>query len=142
MNVPHKFIKTLSQDEHHQLVEHHQKAKTFRTRNRAHAILLSFQRYSIDEIAKICQVHRNAVSRWLKGWTQFGVKGLSDGQRSGRPKILTPEQEDKVIEIALQNPRFPSQQISEIIKQTGKPITIYTLKDLLKKKTICGNESS
>jgi hypothetical protein len=61
MNVPNKFIKTLSEEDYGKLVENHQRSKNFRVRNRSHAILLSFQRHSIDEIASICGVHRNAA---------------------------------------------------------------------------------
>lgn len=141
MNVPNKFIKTLSEEEHSKLVENHQTAKTFRVRNRSHAIILSFQGNSIDAIAAICGVHRTAVSRWLDWWSELGVEGLADVQRNGRPKLLTAEEEEKVIEIALQNPRFPSRQRSAIMKETGKEISSYTLKELIKKKTISGNAS-
>lgn len=142
MNVPNKFIKTLFEEEHSKLVENHQTSQNFRVRNRSHAIILSFQGNSIDAIAAICQVHRTAVSRWINWWNELGLEGLADGQRNGRPKLLTVEEEEKVVEIALQNPRFPSRQMSAIMKETGKEISGYTLKDLIKKKTICGNASN
>jgi transposase len=134
MNVPNKFVKTLSKEEHTKLVENHQTASSFRVRNRSHAILLSAQGYSIDTIANIYQVHRTAVSRWINWWNELGWEGLADFQRGGRPKILTAQEEEKAIELALQNPRFPHRQMAEIVKETGKEISIYTLKDLLKKR--------
>jgi Homeodomain-like domain len=66
MNVPNKFVERLSEADYTKLVENHQQSKNFRVRKRSHAILLSFQKYPIDEIAAICGVHRNAVSRWDK----------------------------------------------------------------------------
>ena len=79
-------------------------------------------------------MHRTAVSRWINWWNELGWEGLADFQRGGRPKILTAQEEEKAIELALQNPRFPHRQMAEIVKETGKEISIYTLKDLLKKR--------
>jgi len=104
--------------------------------------LLSFQKYSIDEIADICGVHRTAVSRWLDWWNELGLEGLADGQKSGRPPILTLEEQAKAVEIGLKNPKFPHRQLSEIGRETGKEISSWTLKRLVKKKTTFGNESS
>ena len=101
MNVPNKFIKTLVDDEYNKPVENYQSATNFRVRNRSHAILLSFQKYSIAEIATICLVHRNAVSRWMNRWNEFGLEGLADEQRKGRPPLLTVEEQAKAVEIAV-----------------------------------------
>lgn len=106
MNVPNKFIKTLDDKDYHKLVENYQTAANFRVRNRSQAILLSFQKYSIDEIASICGVHRNAVSRWINRWNEQGLEGLRDVQQTGRPPILTLEEQAKTIEIAMRNPRI------------------------------------
>ena len=142
MNVPNKFIKTLSDKDYHKLVENYQTSKNFRVRSRSHAILLSYQKYPIDEIAAICGVHRTAVSRWLDWWNELGLEGLADEQKSGRPSILTVQEQEKAVEIGLKNPKFPHRQLSEIKQATGKEISSWTLKRLVKKKTTFGNESS
>ena len=142
MNMPHKFVQTLSDKDYHKLVENYQTSANFRVRNRSHAILLSFQKYPIDEIAKICGVHRNAVSRWINRWNERGEVGLGDVPQTGRPPILTVEEQAQAVEIALQNPKFPHRQLQNIKAETGKEISPWTLKRVLKKKTIYGNESS
>jgi transposase len=134
MNVPNKFIKTLVDKDYQQLIENYQTATNFRVRNRSHAILLSFQKYSIDEIADICGVHRNAVSRWINRWNELGLDSLEDVQRNGRPPILTVEEQEKAFEIAMKNPKFPHRQLSQIKAETGKQISKFTLKDLIKKR--------
>lgn len=134
MNVPNKFVKTLTEEDYNKLVENHQKSENFRVRNRAHAILLSFEKYPIDEIAVICGVHRNTVSRWIERWNEFGLKGLRDVEKDGRPPILTLEEKARTVEIALLNPRFPHRQLSRIKAETGKTISHYTLKRLIKKR--------
>jgi transposase len=142
MNVPNKFIKTLVDEDYHKLVENYQTATNFRVRNRSHAILLSFQKYSIDEIASICGVHRNAVSRWIDRWRELGVGSLADEQRKGRPPLLTLEEQEKAFALAMKNPKFPHRQLSAIKRETGKEISRSMLKNLIKKRIIFGKGSS
>ncbi len=137
--MPNKFITNLSDKDHTKLLECYQTSEKFRVRNRAHAILLSSESYPIDEIAAICGVHRTAVSRWLDRFNEFGVDGLADLPKEGRPPILTEQEQAQAVEIALTNPKFPHRQIGEIKTETGKQISQYTLKRLIKKKTTSGN---
>ena len=134
MNVPNKFVKILTEEDYTKLGENHQKSDNFRVRNRAHAIMLSCSKYPIDEIAVICGVHRNTVCRWIERWNKFGFKGLRDVEKEGRPPILTLAEQAKTVEIALLNPRFPHRQLSRIKAETGKTISHYTLKRLIKKR--------
>ena len=142
MNMPNKFIQTLADKDYHKLIENYQTSDNFRIRNRSHAILLSFQKYPIDDIAKICQVHRTTVGIWIAKWNEFGSEGLADGERSGRPPLLSVEEQAQAVERGLQNPQFPHRQLGEIKRETGKEISQWTLKRLVKKKTIFGKESS
>ena len=134
MNVPNKFVEILSEEDYAKLVENQRKSENFRVRNRSHAILLSFEKYSIEEIAKICAVHRNAVSRWINRWNERGLTGLGDVGKNGRPPILNLEEQARTVEIAMRNPRFPHRQLSLILAETGKTISRYTLKRLIKKR--------
>jgi transposase len=104
--------------------------------------LLSFEKFPIADIARICRVDRDTVSLWIDNWNEFGEKGLADEEKSGRPPILTLQEQEKALEIALRNPKFPHRQLSEIKKESGKEISQWTLKNLLKKKTAFGSESS
>ena len=142
MKIPTKFITDLSAAELAQLIENHQAHSNFRVRNRSHAVLLSHQGYSVDEIAQICRVDRDTVSNWLNLWQESKFAGLTDEARSGRPKILTSAQEEQAVEIALLDPRFPARQITAITAARGKEISELRLKALLKKKIISGSESS
>jgi transposase len=134
MNVPNKFIETLSAEDYHKLLENHQTSENFRVRNRSHAIVLSFEKYPIEEIAVICGVHRNTVSRWIERWNEGGLEGVGDVAKNGRPPILTLEEQVEAVAIAMENPRFPHRQLSEIEAATGKRISAYTLRRVLKKR--------
>ena len=142
MKVPTKFITNLSEEEHNGLIENHQTNDNFRVRNRSHAILLSFEQFPIAEIARICRVDRDTVSGWLDNWNEFKFKGLEDDGKSGRPLVLTLAEQEKAIEIGLRNPKFPHRQLNQIKAATGKEISAWTLKNLLKKKIIYGSESN
>ncbi len=138
--MPTKFVKTLSDEEHNKLLRNHQTSDNFRIRNRSHAILLSVEKFPIAEIAKICRVDRDTVSLWIDNWNEFGAAGLEDDEKPGRPSILSLEEQEKAVEIGLKNPKFPHRQLGEIKRETGKEISRFTLKNLLKKKTISGKE--
>lgn len=134
MKIPTKFVKTLSQENHNKLIGNHQRGGNFRLRNRSHAILLSFEKFPIAEIAKICRVDRDTVSGWIDNWNELGEKGLGDDEKPGRPPILTPAEQEKAVETAMRNPKFPHRQLSQIKETTGKEISQYTLKNLIKKR--------
>jgi transposase len=140
MNMPNKFIEILSDEDHRKLLESYQTSENFRIRNRANAILLSYQRYSVDEIAAICRVHRTAVSRWMERWNELGIDGLADLPRDGRPPILTEQEQEAAVATAMKNPKFPHRQLGRIKAETGKEISKYTLKNLLKKR-LCLEEN-
>lgn len=140
--MPNKFIKTLSAEESNKLLENHRQSDSFRIRNRSHAILLSFQKYSVDAIAEICQVHRTTVGIWIDKWNEFGFNGLEDEGKSGRPPILSLAEQAKAFETAMTNPKFPHRQLNAVKRATGKEISRYTLKRLVKKKSTGGKESS
>ncbi len=134
MKIPTKFVKTLSAEEHTKLLGNHQTGENFRIRNRSQAILLSFEKFPIVEIARICRVDRDTVSLWIDNWNEFGFKGLEDEEKPGRPPILTVEEQEKAFEMAMKNPKFPHRQLGEIKRETGKEISQQTLKNLIKKR--------
>ena len=140
MNMPNKFVTSLSDKDYQKVLENYQTANNFRVRNRSQAILLSFQKYSVDKIAQICRTHRTTICIWIDNWNTH--QRLEDKERSGRPPILNLEEQAKAVEIGLQNPKFPDRQLGKIERATGKEISPGTLKRILKKKIICGNESS
>src|SRR6266700_2617631 len=69
-----------------------------RARMRAHSLLLSHQRYTIPHIARIYQVDQRRVSAWIDRWQAWGLVGLYDRPRSGRPSIFNAEEQQKVYE--------------------------------------------
>jgi transposase len=141
MKVATRFITDVSQTEMNKLTRIWQTESNFRLRNRAHAILLSAEGRSINEISQICGVGRDAVSDWLSRWESNRCEALADAERSGRPPTLTEAEEAAIVATALKMPHSPSFQRAAVQSEIGKPVSRDKLRRLLK-KNIGGNESN
>ena len=131
MKRPTKFVKPLIDEQRAQLTQIMKSSAPQRTRMRAHAILLSERRHSIDQIADIYQVDRDRVSAWLDWWEQYHFDGLDDDPRSGRPPTLTEKEQEKAVRLALEEPRSERQGLAQIAVKLGKALSRDTLKRLL-----------
>ena len=94
MKVATKFVSALSPGQIQHLEDLAQRDSVRRVRMRAHSILLSSRGSSIDEIARIYQVHRDTVSsRYIrKLWT--GIKNERILEYQQNPKSLSRGRKD------------------------------------------------
>jgi len=83
-----KFAQTLSKEVQQELHKIYQQHACFRTRQRAHAILLSLRGYTLNQIQDILQADRDSISVWIDRFNAEGIAGLDDLPRSGRPLHL------------------------------------------------------
>jgi transposase len=93
---PTKFVDPLSDAQRERLKDIHKTDANARIRMRAHAILLSDKRYSIDQISDIYEVDRDRVAEWVNRWSERQFDGLADDPRSGRPPILDDDGKKKL----------------------------------------------
>src|SRR5215813_8565875 len=91
-----KYVTPLNDAEIETLHQMHAHHPSRRARMRAHSLLLSHQHYAIPQIAGIYQVDARRVSAWMEGWQTWGVVGLYDRPRSGRPTLFNAEEQHKV----------------------------------------------
>jgi transposase len=131
MKTPTKFVKPLTTAQREQLQAIMKSAAPQRTRMRAHAVLLSERRYSLDQIADIYQVDRDRVSQWLEWWEAEHLDGLDDDPRSGRPPKLTDAERQDALQITLQEPRSLKTGLKRIADEVGKLLSGETLRTLL-----------
>ncbi len=82
-----KYVTPLTKNDEKVLSQMVRDADQHRTRQRAHAIILSSKKYTIDDLAGIFDVHRDTVSRWIDVWEDKGLNGLFDAPKPGRPRI-------------------------------------------------------
>jgi transposase len=128
-----RFIKSLSQEQQRALNQLMRNHPSHRTRTRAHAILLSARRYSINQIADIFSVDRETVTSWLVRWEESDKDGLDDDPQSGRPPTLSDEEEKPAIEIVTAEPRSIKQQLLAVIARFGKKLSLATLRNVCRR---------
>jgi transposase len=69
---------------------------------RAHVVLLSIQKKTIDEIMVHLDVCRETVVTWRRRFRDNGLDGLSDSPRTGRPTTLDPALAAKIIKLTIE----------------------------------------
>jgi transposase len=131
MKTPTKFVKPLTTAQREQRQAIMKSSAPQRTRMRAHAVLLSERRYSLDQIADLYQVDRDRVSQWLEWWEAEQRAGLDDDPRSGRPPKLTDAERQEALKITLQEPRTIKTGLKRIADEVGKLLSVATLRTLL-----------
>jgi transposase len=107
-----------------------------RTRMSAHSLLLSHQRYTIPQIARLYQVDQRRVSAWMERWQAWGLVGLYDRPRSGRPPILNAAEQQKVYESLGDSPKDLKKVVEAMEQKTSKRVSTKTIKRLIKKSHI------
>lgn len=120
MRTPTKFVQELTNEQQSRLKALMKSNAPQRERMRAHCILLSHRRFSIDQIAAVYEVDRDRVSQWLEWWREFEFDGLADDERAGRPAKLSNEEQAQAIEIVQEEPRSVRQAVSEIARRLKK----------------------
>ncbi|NME72753.1 helix-turn-helix domain-containing protein [Flammeovirga aprica] len=84
-----RFITELSKAEKITLKEAQKKHPNARFRNRCLALLLSDSGKQIKEIANFLSISKKyTISRWFNDWENYGIAGLLDAPKSGRPSKL------------------------------------------------------
>ena len=131
MKTPTKFVNPLTSEQREALQTIMKSAAPQRKRMRAHAVLLSARRYSLDQIADIYQVDRDRVSQWLEWWEAEHWDGLDEDPRSGRPPKLTDAERQDALKITLQEPRSIKTGLKRSADEVGKLLSGETLRTLL-----------
>lgn len=127
------FTEPLEDTEKITLKEMYENHPSPQVRMRAHAVLLSNKGFEIKEIVEIFDKCRQTVSEWIAAWRKLGITGLFNAFRKGRPKKLTEEEEDIVLEAIKEEPRRIKSTISELEKLLRKEISIDVLKRTAKR---------
>jgi transposase len=72
-----------------------------RCRERAKIVLSLAAGGMHPAIAEQVGVVRQTVSRWGQRFRQHGIKGLEDGPRSGRPRVIPPEKTQQIVRMTI-----------------------------------------
>ncbi|WP_299312644.1 IS630 family transposase [uncultured Halomonas sp.] len=131
-----RFVAPLTESEQQTLSSAYHHGEKRALRRRAHAILLSDQGHTIAQICEILQVRRDAVSRWLKQWEVAGLDGLIDKPRSGRTPALDDDDHHRLQELVAEQPHQLRSLHARFQEETGKNISMVTLRRALKKNRL------
>ena len=115
-----KFVSCLSGKSIFTLKEAMKNHPNFTVRVRAHSSLLSNHRIKIKDIAKIYEVTRQTVSNWIEYWEEFGIVGLYDHPRSGRPLKLNFFEQETVKALIEKRPILQKCCLVNFLKQWVK----------------------
>jgi transposase len=108
-----------------QLKKEAEQQGAYRVAKRLHAVLLNSKGRSSGELASLLDAPRSRVSEWLANYAQYGVEGLLEGYRSGRPPFLREKQlrdlydiiESGPVAYGLDSGVWTSPMISRLIKE-------------------------
>ena len=98
------YVRPLTEDEHTEL-KRMTRQDIGRVSQRAQMILLSAQHRSVPEIATLFDVSRATVRFWIRRFETAGPAGLRDEERSGRPRQITSEVEDRLVALITHDPQ-------------------------------------
>ncbi len=101
--IDYVYVRTPNDDELQEL-KRMTRQEIGRVAQRAQMILLSAQRRTVPEIARIFEVEYKTVRKWIRRFNAAGPGGLYDEPRSGRPHKLSETVRDKLIEMIQQDP--------------------------------------
>lgn len=88
---------------------------------RAAVILLSAEGKGLEEIIDATGLSRPVVNKWRQRFRLYGMEGLQDAPRSGKPVVITAEQKAMVIQKACEKPTggYTNWSQKRIAKQVG-----------------------
>jgi transposase len=71
----------------------------YRVAKRLQAVVLNSEGHTSGDLAGILKAPRSKVSEWLLRYQGYGIEGLLEGYRSGRPSVLTEQQREQLGDI-------------------------------------------
>lgn len=64
--------------------------------HRLHGVLMAIKGYDCYAISRVFGQNPTTIQRWVNNFNKKGFAGLTEGERSGRPKSLTDDQWEKL----------------------------------------------
>jgi hypothetical protein len=128
-----KYVKPLHEVEIETLQQMPAHHPSHRARMRAHSLLLSHQRSTIPQIARVYPVDPRRVSAWMERWQAWGLVGFYDRPRSGRPTICNAEEPHNVYASLEASPKDVQHVVEAMAHDTQQRVRTKTMQRLIKK---------
>ena len=99
-----------------------------RAAQRARLVLLAADGWSNREIGETIGMHYNQVGTWRKRYTEFGLAGLEDEERPGRPHVYDHDDVLLLVKLVTEDPpegatRWTMEALAEAMATHGVPIS-------------------
>lgn len=91
-------------------------------RERAHAVLLSYRGYSLEQIADIFGVQYQTISSWIDQWEDYGILGLYKSHGGGANTIFNAEEVERFKELVKDEPRRIRHAKAVLEEETEKKV--------------------
>jgi len=111
----------------------HKESKKHHVRQRAHCILLSYQRIEVAELAKIFGKTKRTIYTWLNQWETHHFAGLYDSEGRGRKPKLDDDQKRQVKEWAKEYPKNLKKIVALVREEYGVSVSRRTIKRILRR---------
>jgi len=128
-----KYISPLSETELSMLESMFKNHPSGKLQRRAHILILSNKGYHVDQLAGIFQITRQTVSALIDDWGKYGLFGLYDAGRSGRPHSLNSGDEQFIRDFIGQEPRSVKKIQAFLEDKREKKVSEATVRRILKK---------
>lgn len=128
-----RFIRDLNPETQKLLERISCQSNSPQVRERAKCILLSYQKFSINQLTVIFNVNRKTIYNWLTRWEDQKNKGLYNQPGRGKKPKLNQEQKQQVKEWVKQYPKNLNKVLNKIKEEWETEISKDTLKRTIKK---------
>ncbi len=102
-------------------------------RQRAHLLILTSQGVKMEDLMKIFNISYKTIYNWMNRWESAGIVGVYNKPGRGRKRIFKPEQELKIREWALQEPRQLKKTLQKVKEEWDIEVSTETIKRILRK---------
>jgi transposase len=99
-----------------------------RVAKRARIVLLASEGCSNRDIGEVVDLHYNQVGVWRQRYAEFGLTGLDDGERSGRPPVYDHDDVLLLVKLVTEPPpesasRWSMEALARAMADHGVPIS-------------------
>ena len=127
-----RFVKNLCWLQIRLLQRIHKESKKHHVRQRAHCILLSYQRTEVAELARIFNKTKRTIYEWLNLWEARHFAGLYARKGRGRKSKLDDDQQHRVKQWARKYPKNLRKIVALVREEYGIPVSRRTIKRILR----------
>ena len=132
--MPRKVTLTLSSVERLGLLRIITRGDNWRERQRSNTLILLDKGLSMQEVANVVGIDIRTVGLTRIDWVERGFVSLKDAPRSGAPRKIKPEQLERLLTAASEEPLTAKSLLALHIEGGAEAVHLSTIKSALKRE--------